>query len=865
MDPRSLRLTNRLNNEEEQILNIDSRLIADRQNIRRLDNEMARQEQYTERQDFINHNNNRNHHINVAIFILLGILIIVVAVIAGLAYEKSHNARFDENSINAHELDNTDSYTMAGLNLTSGSNGALTIKSPGGITFGASQITADEFRVIDGAIAGTVVANKATVVDSNRNIHGFGYITAGGASFTDGVCFKSLAKFEAGMSVVGGTSFSNLTKFHNGICVLGGTSFGNRVNFYDGICVGGTLYSYGGLSVSGTTNFSNLVTVESNTGLSVQGGVSMSGLINMYSQLNSTQGICILGGLSVSGDARFYGTHRVQKHAYINTADETTITANIPYLLTKEQSGYEFNLDYNNKNHIQVVLPEISATDTNLNYKFSWVEGPSIGDKHAFELVAGGRNNTMSGFVNQQETNTTNSYIISTNSVDGSINASRLDLGAKIIDGSTIHVKSYKGRWIVDGDLGTSPSNRGLNLFQDHSYKQWVVGGTSFDSSNNNGRVSMLFSENAKNYHMAYHLPTFDNDYCTVSSIAFGEDNSGTSLYVATIGGQGTNGKNIMYSDSGTSWQFVSGAGTCFVGTGVFGFGRGVAYGTNNVGERLWVAVGGANSSNNYNNILFSHGSNVGTCWMNSHSDGVAFNLSGQAVAFGASSNGTCLWVAAGSDNSANNKMLLWSADGMCWAPSVESGASFNQIAYTVGYGTDNNGDRIWVAGGFDTSDNYRKLLWSTDGMCWAKSDSAGAAITESGSEISSVGYGMSSDGTCLWVAGVQHFGSGTNPILYSANGKLWTAALNNTMDLTNKSVSGVAFGTSSDGTCIWVASALPAPGTPAEHNNIIYSVDGKNWYPSDTGAAVRQNHSVVFSHPMYPNTNNIIDEIYGV
>ena len=41
MDPRNLNLTNRLNREEESLISIDSRIIADRHNLRRLDTEMT--------------------------------------------------------------------------------------------------------------------------------------------------------------------------------------------------------------------------------------------------------------------------------------------------------------------------------------------------------------------------------------------------------------------------------------------------------------------------------------------------------------------------------------------------------------------------------------------------------------------------------------------------------------------------------------------------------------------------------------------------------------------------------------------------------------------------------------------------------
>lgn len=859
MDPRSLRLTNRLNNEEEQILNIDSRVIADRQNIRRLDNEMARQEEYTERQELINHNSDRNHRVNVAIFILLGVLIIVIAVIAGLAFERSHNSRFDENSINAHELDNNDDYTMQSLNLTSGSTGALSLET-GGITFGSSQITADEFRVIDGAMAGTVIANKAVVVDSDRNAHGFGYITVGGASFSDGTCFKSLITAEAGVSVMSGSSFGALTKFHDGICVLGGVSFASTVDFYDGMSVGGTLYSYGGMSVSGTTDFSNLVTVESNTGLSVQGGISMSGLINMYSELQSTEGICILGGVSASGYTQLWGSTRIAEYSNINTQDLTAEGLSRGYEISKNDSGKEFFIDYANKDHMQFVLPQLDSSDTGHNYKFIWTEGPSVGDKLPFELIAGGRNDTMSGLVFRREKTTDDVDVISSNSVDVVNAKHRFDLTSMVLDGSVLNVKSYKGRWVIDGDIGVSPTPDAIDLFQDHTYKRWIATGTSYANSTRNVRTSILFSDNGQNWHTQYHMPEdLKTGGTYLPGVAFGNNNDGTSLYVAVAAGTANNIRNIIYSESGTSWQFAT--GVSFVDTTYNLCGQHVAYGMSSNGDHMWVAAGVADTATN--RLIFSSGSNAGTCWMNSHSSGDTFGWSGNAIAFGQDGSGTCLWVAGGQDSgnlpetTNANKNIMYSTDGMSWTRSSSSGASFDNACYSVGYGTDHLGNRIWVAGGQD-SDAERRLLWSTDGSCWAQMNTSG--ITPN-SYINTVAYGTSpGSGVSLWMAGSYADASGS--ILYSTDGMSWSRAESNIESLTSIKVNTIAYGTSSNGDKMWVA-AIDGFENP-NHNKLLYSTDGvANWRESKNGAAEAGNVGLAFSRPLYPNSDNLIDDIY--
>jgi hypothetical protein len=816
-----LRLTNRINNEQEMITNMDSRVIADRQNIRRLDNEMARQEQFANSQEFFNSNVKRSHKVNIAIFVLLGVLILVILVVASMAYAKASNATFPENSISAQELDNNDSFTFKNLNLTGGGNSTLTIENPGGITFGSSQITADEFRVIDGAIAGTVIASKAVVVDANRNIHGFGYITAGGASFSDGVCFKNLVTAEAGMSVLGGTSFSNLARFYDGLCVLGGTSFNNLTNFYGGINVGGALYSYGGLSVSGITNFSNLVTVESNTGLSVQGGISLSGAINLYSQLNSVEGICILGGLSVSGVTQLYGETRIAKIISSNTTDIADISTG--HLLTKDQSGHEFFVDYSNNTHINFVLPELTSTDTGHNYKFLWTDGPSSGDKYAFSLIA---NDVISGTVREFEKTTNNMYVISSDSANDHY---RLDLNTTTLEGSKLSAKSYKGRWLVEGDIGIIAANNAVDTFNNHSIKEWIV-------VQNRG---ILFSNDADNWYNAYHLPPQIVSSAGVLGVAFANLSDGTSLFVASCGNTGVDSRNMIYSNTGTSWQFAT--GQQFNGINSNTTAKDVAFGQDNLGNDLWVAAG--EGSGGVNNIIFSTN---GTCWMNSHT-GSTFSTNGYGVAFGTDGAGSCLWAAAG----LGTYELLWSSDGMCWAPSVSSGTTFNEAGFKIAYGTDNLGNPRWVACGFDISNSYNCILWSNDGMCWAKSSSAGIAADSD--IVFDVAYGVSSDGTCLWVAGSNDT---VCAIFRSVDGMSWTRASNSTFNLAGKLVYSVAYGVS-NGSPLWTAVIN------SSSNNIIHSVDGLNWYLGDLGAKTYFPNAITYSRPLYPNRNNIIDNIY--
>ena len=96
--------------------------------------------------------------------------------------------------------------------------------------------------------------------------------------------------------------------------------------------------------------------------------------------------------------------------------------------------------------------------------------------------------------------------------------------------------------------------------------------------------------------------------------------------------------------------------------------GYGVAYGTSNGTDPLWVAVG---LSNHQENILWSEN---GKEWQ--VSTGVSFRFTGNGVAYGTADDGTTpLWVAVVEDSN-DQKNILWSNDGKEW--QVSTGVSFS-------------------------------------------------------------------------------------------------------------------------------------------------------------------------------------------
>ena len=91
-----------------------------------------------------------------------------------------------------------------------------------------------------------------------------------------------------------------------------------------------------------------------------------------------------------------------------------------------------------------------------------------------------------------------------------------------------------------------------------------------------------------------------------------------------------------------------------------------------------WVAVGYDSGANKQENILWSED---GKEWQ--VSTGVSFNNRGYGVAYGTSNGTDPLWVAVGYDTGTNDQEnILWSDDGKEW--QVSTGVSFNVQGYGV-------------------------------------------------------------------------------------------------------------------------------------------------------------------------------------
>ena len=294
--------------------------------------------------------------------------------------------------------------------------------------------------------------------------------------------------------------------------------------------------------------------------------------------------------------------------------------------------------------------------------------------------------------------------------------------------------------------------------------------------------------------------------------IAYGTSSDGSCLWVAVGGGT----HNILYSKDGISWEATA-TGTSKFGDGLDD-GRGIAYGTSSDGSCLWVAVGRGT-----HHILYSKD---GTSWQDTATGTSKFDGldDGRGIAYGTSSDGSCLWVAVGR----GTHHILYSKDGTSWQDTATGTSKFGTYANGVAYGTSSDGSCLWVAvGGGD-----HHILYSKDGTSWQ--DTA-TGTSKFGAGVYGIGYGIaygtSSDGSCLWVA----VGHGDHHILYSKDGISWQATATGTSKFgAGGGTGGIAYGTSSDGSCLWVAVGSGGATGPS----ILYSKDGISWEATATGTS---------------------------
>lgn len=282
-----------------------------------------------------------------------------------------------------------------------------------------------------------------------------------------------------------------------------------------------------------------------------------------------------------------------------------------------------------------------------------------------------------------------------------------------------------------------------------------------------------------------------------ISGNGYGVAYNGLNRWVA-VGQSSSNQGSIQYSANGSNWSNVT--------TGAFNVGYGIAYN----GSNLWVATGGAPSQ--ISTIQYSLD---GYNWLPANSGG--FINDGYGVTYGDG-----LWISLGYGTSPETS-ILWSTDGYNWN-SANSGGFTTGGATFLGYKAAYNGSNLWAAVGYGDTSN-QTILYSGDGCNWSNADTGGfddGAGTCLGNGIT---YANN-----LWIAvGISSNLQGS--IQYSGDGCNWSDAT--TGGFSSALLTGGFDVAYSSNLALWIA--VGNSNSPTD-TSIQYSTDGSNWVSATSG-----------------------------
>ena len=218
-----------------------------------------------------------------------------------------------------------------------------------------------------------------------------------------------------------------------------------------------------------------------------------------------------------------------------------------------------------------------------------------------------------------------------------------------------------------------------------------------------------------------------------VGGIAYGKNSSNNDVWVA-CGNNGVAQKMATSTDGGNTWT------QCATNGGISGVTTAVAYGKDNLGAGLWIVGSGYNPGD----IALARSTDGGNSWTACATKG-GITSTVNCVAYGKDDLGAGLWVAV-ADTTGGGNTIVYSSDGNTWTPVVNANrGGLTDSVRGVAYGKDDLGAGLWVAVG--NKIGY-SIATSTNGTTWTGRSVAG--LTSSGA---SVAYGQDALGNWLWVA----------------------------------------------------------------------------------------------------------------
>ena len=216
----------------------------------------------------------------------------------------------------------------------------------------------------------------------------------------------------------------------------------------------------------------------------------------------------------------------------------------------------------------------------------------------------------------------------------------------------------------------------------------------------------------------------------TGMTVAYGKKlDTNEHMYVAGGNGDPGGNYNLLYSYEGLCWQVSSG-----YSFRTYNQCNSVAYGVSSDKEtKIWVAVGYKDIIND-RCIIYSLD---GITWNPSTGEDftIDFNGFGADVAFGLNDVGDPLWVAVGTKNDSS---ILYSKNGQSWYKT--SGICFTYAGFGVAYGQDENGDSLWIATGKDAGvTDKNEILYSFNGISWKTTEDAAFGLSMGDSVASNI------------------------------------------------------------------------------------------------------------------------------
>ena len=223
----------------------------------------------------------------------------------------------------------------------------------------------------------------------------------------------------------------------------------------------------------------------------------------------------------------------------------------------------------------------------------------------------------------------------------------------------------------------------------------------------------------------------------TVRAVAYGNSGTGAATDGYWVAGADASANTLAYSSNGIDWTAVVGSKTA-----LFNAVNGVAYGVDTSGTPVWVAVGlpfvGSVVGLTAYSIAYSYNM---TTWVGVRNN-TNFTGQGNHVAYGQDEFGAGMWVAVGqgdgalsinlgdstlyNSNGNTNTTIFYSYDGANWAAATGAGV-FSTSGTDVTWGVDASGVATWVATGVGLTDPLTgifiaggQVAYSINGRVWA-------------------------------------------------------------------------------------------------------------------------------------------------